>query len=214
MAPFPYPSSAMPPVKQMGSLSLRDGNDAAVSDPFAAVGRTVKPSRVPLTGESQGGGVIGMGFGGKGFVGSGLLEGGAPLIKRGTSSRAVSFRGPTSFRIYADAFWILATYTDIAPATAKPSRRPLRQTISFNTDYNRQRHNKQQHPPAALWIRYTRSTRLGRAFIPFGSCLWTTSSRPGREATSSEELDGSRAESTSGAVQGEDGERRETTDKG
>lgn len=91
MAPFSYPPSAIPPVKQLGSLSLRDGNDAAVSDPFAAVGRTVKPTSVPLNSEAPGGGVIGMGFGGKGFVGSGLLEGGAPLIKRGTSSKAVSF---------------------------------------------------------------------------------------------------------------------------
>lgn len=92
MAPFPSPASTLPPppIKQLGSLSLRDGNDAPISDPFAGVGRTIKPMAVPLTtGDQTGRGVIGMGFG-QGFVGSGLLEGGAPLVKRGSSSKVVS----------------------------------------------------------------------------------------------------------------------------
>jgi hypothetical protein len=95
MAPFPYPASALPsaPTKQLGSLSLRDGNDAAVSDPFASAGRAFQSTSGSLPASQHSGrGVIGMGFGqgfGQGSIGSGLLEGGAPLTKR-TTAKPVS----------------------------------------------------------------------------------------------------------------------------
>ncbi|GHJ86059.1 hypothetical protein NliqN6_2461 [Naganishia liquefaciens] len=91
MAPFPYPASTAPtlPTKQLGSLSLRDGNDATVFDSFDTSGRAFprKSGSLPSDGH-PGRGVIGMGFGqgfGEGSIGSGLLEGGAPLTKRATA---------------------------------------------------------------------------------------------------------------------------------
>ncbi|KAJ9107485.1 hypothetical protein QFC21_000939 [Naganishia friedmannii] len=100
VAPFPFPPSSLPqtPIKQLGSLSLRDGNDAAVPTPGQRVVRrsVLEPTMVTTTmaDEQRGGGVIGMGYASSStagaFAGSGLLEGGAPLVKRGTSNRNTS----------------------------------------------------------------------------------------------------------------------------
>ncbi|KAJ9123865.1 hypothetical protein QFC24_003642 [Naganishia onofrii] len=112
VAPFPFPpplphaslfqqqqQQRQPPIKQLGSLSLRDANDdvAAVESPQHGGQRVVRRPmlQTPTTVEgSSHNGVIGMGFAssssGSAFLGSGLLEGGAPLVKRGTTNRNVS----------------------------------------------------------------------------------------------------------------------------
>ena len=215
MAPFPHPASTVPPppTKQLGSLSLRDGNDAAVSDPFATSGRAFPQTSGSLSSDEHAGrGVIGMGFGqgfGQDSIGSGLLEGGAPLTKRATAKAVSRPSMPTYLGELIRSS--TAAESDLKARSIHRYRSwTTGETISVDADHNRECDYQQSHSTATLRIGHPRTAwlRCASIIIARGKTTPTTDSGVSLsyETPPSQELDRGRTESSCGPFEGQGNE--------